>query len=346
MATSQQPSMQPQQSSTGSDQSEGIVEASQSPVKNPTKAMRVPHESKRLASEAPPPEEAEPEQPQENIERGQPEVNPELQQAAEEDAERALEDNEVDHQGGELIEQQEFQVSRQEICDQVIPYYESKSEGSYKVKMGNQAVIKVNADKENLNPSGETKLEVWVGGWEQKTPQFMGIIVTNRNACRSFAAGECTRHKCNFYHANPGDLVDNLVFGGYQVLEERPPSDLLLDRKAKHYFWSDRDKATIDDLEKKILKEYAKRFKAMRRARRPKTVTLEEKLDEMRRKFESEDANGEPLVEEVDDEDESQDEEPEGVLPVKPEPVAKRVRKAADGKRLHKDKKRKMFPRK
>jgi hypothetical protein len=299
--------------------------------------MHVPHESKRLANEASAPEEDDQEQPQ-----GQPEVNPALQQAAEEDAERALEDNDVDHQGGELVEQQEFQVSRQEICDQVIPYYESKSEGSYKVKMGNQTVIKVNADKENLNPSGETKLDVWVGGWEQKTPQFMGIIVTNRNACRSFAAGECTRRKCNFYHANPGDLVDNLVFGGYQVLEERPPSDLLLDRKAKNYFWSDRDKATIDDLEKKILKEYAKRFKAMRRAKRPKT--LEEKLDEMRREFEIEEANGEPLVEEVDDEDESQDEEAEGVLPVKRERVAKRERSAFEGKRLHKDKQRKMIP--
>ena len=319
MATSQLPSMQPRVGSTGSDLSETIVQAS--PTKE-SQADRIPHESKRLASKAPAPE-----------------VDPALQRAADEDAERALEDNNVDQQEGELVERQEFKVSRLNICDQVIPYFESKSEGCYQAKMGNQKVLKMKADKENLNPSGETKLDVWVGAWEQKTPQFKGIIVTNRNACRNFAAGDCKRKKCHFYHAAPGDLVDNLV-SGYQVLDGRPPSDLLLDRKAKGYFWTDEDNKKIEEIQQKVLVEFEKKLKAMHRVG-PKT--LEQKMDELRRKYESQGANGDPLVEEVEDQDDSQDEEAEGVLPVKRERIGKRERSASEGKRLHKDKKRRMI---
>ena len=192
-----------------------------------------------------------------------------------------------------------------------------------RIVAGNQ-ICKLNADKNGFNDFSDNSVDIYY----DETLQKHGIIVTNRNACRNWAAAQdqgCTRgDKCRFYHFAPGDLVDNFIGKEPHKIADIPVM-LAGNAKAREFRWSKVDEEKIEAKQTELLKALTAATK--QRKKRNRTKTFQQMQEEAIAAAEASDSSS------AAEEDQSD--------PPTPPPKKKRkvFRKARDGKNASKAKK-------
>ena len=189
-------------------------------------------------------------------------------------------------------------------------------------KVGKFQVCKIKADKNGFNEFSNDMLDIF---WDE-TLEKHGIIVTNRNACRNWAAAQdqgCTRgDKCRFYHFAPGDLVDNFIGKEPNKIADIPVL-LAGDAKAREFRWSKEDEGKIKAKQKELLDAYKAAAKQLKNRKRAKT--FQQMQEEAIAAAEASDSSSA---------DEASDSSSDP-----PTPPPKKKRKAKDGKRISRSKK-------
>jgi hypothetical protein len=225
----------------------------------------------------------------------------------------------------QLQEEKEYSVARfKDWCN-------DKQVGIRARKVGKFQVCKIKADKNGFNEYSNDMLDIF---WDDTLAKH-GVIVTNRNACRNYAAAQgegCTRgDKCRFYHFAPGDLVDNFIGREPHKIGDIPVM-LAGNAKAREYRWSETDLEKIDAKEEEVLQTFV--AAATQKRKRKAKKTFNQKMQEAIEKAEAE-ASDSTSEDEEDQSDSST-----------PSPKKKRrkksrkpSRKAKDGKKASKAKK-------
>ena len=154
--------------------------------------------------------------------------------------------------------------------------------------VGKFQVCKIKADKNGFNQFSNDMLDIF---WDD-TLEKHGIIVTNRNACRNYAAAQgegCTREdKCKFYHFAPGDLVDNFIGRQPRKIGDIPVM-LAGNAKAREYRWSDTDLEKIEAKEEEVLQTFV--AAATQKRKRKAKKTFKQKMQEAIEKAEAEESD-------------------------------------------------------
>ena len=157
-----------------------------------------------------------------------------------------LPDEPAERQTAQQVQEEKFPVGRfQQYCD--------AKQVNLKTRMlaGSQ-ICKLKADKNGFNDGSNDSVDIYYDSALEKH----GIIVTNRNACRNWAAAQdqgCTRRdKCRFYHFAPGDLVDNFIGKEPRKIADIPVL-LAGDAKAREYRWSKEDEGKIKAKQTELL---------------------------------------------------------------------------------------------
>ena len=178
-------------------------------------------------------------------------------------------------------------------------------------------ICKLNADKSGFNDSSNDSVDIFY----DETLQKHGIVVTNRNACRNWAAAQdqgCTRgDKCRFYHFAPGDLVDNFIGKEPHKIADIPVM-MAGNAKAREFRWSKVDEGKIEAKENELLDALKAAAKQQKDRKRKKTFQQKQ-----------EEAIAAALASDSSGADESDP----------PTPPPKKRRKARDGKNASKAKK-------
>ena len=222
-----------------------------------------------------------------------------------------------------LQEEKEYSLARfAEWCD-------DKQVGIRTRKVGKFQVCKIKADKNGFNEFSNDMLDIF---WDE-TLEKHGIIVTNRNACRNYAAAQgegCTRgDKCRFYHFAPGDLVDNFIGREPRKIGDIPVM-LAGNAKAREYRWSETDLEKIDAKEEEVLQTFV--AAATQKRKRKAKKTFAQKMQEAIEKAEASDSTSE-------DEENQSDSSTPSPKKKKRKKSRKTSRKAKDGKNASKAKK-------
>jgi hypothetical protein len=225
----------------------------------------------------------------------------------------------------QLQEEKEYSVARfKDWCN-------DKQVGIRARKVGKFQVCKIKADKNGFNEYSNDMLDIF---WDDTLAKH-GVIVTNRNACRNYAAAQgegCTRgDKCRFYHFAPGDLVDNFIGREPHKIGDIPVM-LAGNAKAREYRWSETDLEKIDAKEEEMLQTFVAAAKQMKGRKRKKT--FQQKMEE---------AIAEAGAEESDSTGEVEESQSESSTPPREKKRRKKSRKpsrkAKDGKKASKAKK-------
>ena len=197
-----------------------------------------------------------------------------------------------------------------------------------RIVAGNQ-ICKLKADKSGFNDSSNDFVDIFF----DETLQKHGIVVTNRNACRNWAAAQdqgCTRgDKCRFYHFAPGDLVDNFIGREPRKIGDIPVM-LAGNAKAREYRWSETDLEKIDAKEEEVLQTFV--AAATQKRKRKAKKTFAQKMQEAIEKAEASDSTSE-------DEENQSDSSTPSPKKKKRKKSRKTSRKAKDGKNASKAKK-------
>ena len=158
-----------------------------------------------------------------------------------------LPDEPAERQPAQQVQEEKFPVGRfQQYCD--------AKQVNLKARMlaGSQ-ICKLKADKSGFNDSSNDFVDIFF----DETLQKHGIVVTNRNACRNWAAAQdqgCTRgDKCRFYHFAPGDLVDNFIGKEPHKIADIPVL-MAGNAKAREFRWSKEDEGKIKAKQTELLK--------------------------------------------------------------------------------------------
>ena len=220
----------------------------------------------------------------------------------------------------EVQEEKEFPVAHfKEYCDSKQVNLRTR------IVAGNQ-ICKLNADKNGFNDFSDNSVDIYY----DETLQKHGIIVTNRNACRNWAAAQdqgCTRgDKCRFYHFAPGDLVDNFIGRDPHKITDIPVM-LAGNAKAREFRWSKEDEGKIKAKQTELLKALTAATK--QRKSRNRTKTFQQMQEEAIAAAEASDSSS------AAEEDQSDPPTP----PRQPKKKRKTDRKAIDGKKASKAKK-------
>ena len=198
-------------------------------------------------------------------------------------------------------------------------------------KVGKFQVCKIKADKNGFNEYSNDMLDIF---WDDTLAKH-GVIVTNRNACRNYAAAQgegCTRgDKCKFYHFAPGDLVDNFIGREPRKIGDIPVM-LAGNAKAREYRWSDTDLEKIEAKEEEVLQTFVAAAKQMKGRKRKKT--FKQRMEEAIEKAEAEESDS--TSEDEEDQSDSSTPPPKKKRRKK---SRKPSRKAKDGKKASKAKK-------
>ena len=140
----------------------------------------------------------------------------------------------AERQPAQEVQEEKFPVGRfQQYC--------TAKQVNLKTRMvaGGQ-ICKLNADKNGFNKFSNDMVDIF---WDE-TLQKHGIIVTNHNACRNWAAAQdqgCTRgDRCRFYHFAPGSLVVNFSVKKPTLIAYIPVL-FAGDSKAREFRWSKGD---------------------------------------------------------------------------------------------------------
>ena len=210
--------------------------------------------------------------------------------------------------------------------------YCTKQQVQLKTRMlaGSQ-ICKLKADKSGFNDSSNDFVDIFF----DETLQKHGIVVTNRNACRNWAAAQdqgCTRgDKCRFYHFAPGDLVDNFIGREPRKIGDIPVM-LAGNAKAREYRWSETDLGKIDAKEEEVLQTFVAAAKQQKTRKRKKT--FKQKMKEAIAKAQAEESDSTSEVEESQSESSTPPRETK-----RRKKSRKPSRKAKEGKKASKAKK-------
>ena len=228
-----------------------------------------------------------------------------------------LPDEPAERQPAQQVQEEKFPVGRfQQYCD--------AKQVNLKTRMvaGSQ-ICKLKADKSGFNDSSNDFVDIFF----DETLQKHGIVVTNRNACRNWAAAQdqgCTRgDKCRFYHFAPGDLVDNFIGKEPHKIADIPVM-MAGNAKAREFRWSKVDEEKIEARENELLDALKAAAKQQKDRKRKKTF-----------KQKQEEAIAAALASDSSSADESDPPTP----PPQPKKKRKIDRKARDGKNASKAKK-------
>ena len=222
-----------------------------------------------------------------------------------------LPDEPAERQPAQQVQEEKFPVGRfQQYCD--------AKQVNLKARMlaGSQ-ICKLKADKYGFNDGSSDSVDIYY----DTTLEKHGIVVTNRNACRNWAAAQdqgCTRgDKCRFYHFAPGDLVDNFIGKEPHKIADIPIM-MAGHPKAKEFRWSEADESKIEAKENELLE--ALKAAAKQQKGRKNKKTFQQKQQEAIAAALASDSSG------ADESD-------------PPTPPPKKRRKARDGKNASKAKK-------
>ena len=184
-----------------------------------------------------------------------------------------LPDEPAERQPAQQVQEEKFPVARfQQYCD--------ATQVNLKTRMlaGSQ-ICKLKADKYGFNVGSNDSVDIYY----DTSLEEHGIIVTNGNACRNYAAAQgegCTRgDKCRFYHFAPGDLVDNFIGKEPHKIADIPVM-MAGNAKAREFRWSKADESKIEAKENELLE--ALKAAAKQQKGRKNKKTFQQKQQEFK----------------------------------------------------------------